>query len=209
VRLQPEDLDDILARIRKKCKEERIRINEFLRDFDKLRSGFITEAQFRIGLNMAKIVLSGAEFDVLSEAFRAHQKEGKHIRWRDFCDSIEEVFTKKGLEKAVDMVLDEARTQTFYGRTKPSKYEQVRAQDIVDRFRALLLKNRLDAKSFFQDWDRHKSFKISPKQFRQVLANFGFLMTDEELDCIVRNYGDDQNDVKYVEFLRDSNPNRG
>jgi len=35
----------------------------FFRDFDKLRSGYITDAQFRIGLNMAKIVLSTTEFE--------------------------------------------------------------------------------------------------------------------------------------------------
>jgi len=49
--------------------EQRIRIGEFFRDFDKLRSGTITEAQFRIGLNMGKIVLSGNEFTHLAEHF--------------------------------------------------------------------------------------------------------------------------------------------
>lgn len=82
---KPEDIDDCLARLRRQCKEQRIRVGEFFRDFDKLRSGFITEAQFRIGLNMAKIVLSSYEFELITETFRA-PKEGKHVRWRDFCD---------------------------------------------------------------------------------------------------------------------------
>lgn len=58
VRNTPEDADDCIARIRKMCAAQRIRIGEFLRDFDKLRSGFITAAQFRIGLNMAKCAIS-------------------------------------------------------------------------------------------------------------------------------------------------------
>jgi Ca2+-binding EF-hand superfamily protein len=66
---KPEDVEDILAKLRQTCKEQRIRIAEFFRDFDKLRSGYITEAQFRIGLNMSKIVLSGAEFKLLCETF--------------------------------------------------------------------------------------------------------------------------------------------
>lgn len=65
----PDDVEDILAKLRQICKEQRIRISEFFRDFDKLRSGSITEAQFRIGLNMAKIVLSGNEFRILSDHF--------------------------------------------------------------------------------------------------------------------------------------------
>lgn len=119
VKLKPDDVNDVLARIRTFCKQQRTRVAEFFRDFDKLRSGFITEAQFRIGLNMAKIVLSGFEFEALVENFRA-PKEGRHVRWRDFCDQVEEVFTKKNLEKAVDLVLDDVRTQTFYGRSDPS-----------------------------------------------------------------------------------------
>lgn len=79
------------------------------------------------------------------------------------------------------MVIEEARTHTIYGRTNPTKVERSISDDVVYRFKQLLLRNRLDAKSFFQDFDRHKHFKVSPKQFRQVLANFGFLMNDEEL----------------------------
>lgn len=72
---------------------------------------------------MAKIVLSAHEFDELCANFEA-PKEGKHIKWREFCDAVDEVFTKKGLEKAVDMQLDDVRTQTIYGRTNPSKGER-------------------------------------------------------------------------------------
>lgn len=58
---------------------------------------------------MAKIVLSSHEFEELVSYFQA-PKEGKHVKWRDFSDAIDEVFTKKGLEKAVDLVLDDVRT---------------------------------------------------------------------------------------------------
>jgi len=44
VRHIPDDVEDCIARIRKLCKEQRIRVGEFFRDFDKLRSGYITEA---------------------------------------------------------------------------------------------------------------------------------------------------------------------
>jgi hypothetical protein len=58
---------------------------------------------------MAKIVLSSQEFEALGNHFRA-PKEGRHIRWRDFSDSVDEVFTKKNLEKHVDKPLDDVRT---------------------------------------------------------------------------------------------------
>ena len=98
----PDDVEDVIAKLRQVCKEQRIRISEFFRDFDKLRSGNITEAQFRIGLNMSKIVLSGKEFRSLADHFQS-EKEGAHIRWRDFADTVDEVFTKKNLERSVDI----------------------------------------------------------------------------------------------------------
>jgi len=55
VRNTPEDVEDVCARIRQVCAQKRVRIGEFFRDFDKLRSGNITNAQFRIGLNLGKI----------------------------------------------------------------------------------------------------------------------------------------------------------
>jgi len=70
---RPDDVEDVLAKLRTICKEQRIRIGEFFRDFDKLRSGFVTQAQFRIGLNMAKIVLSGNEFKCLTDCYQGKE----------------------------------------------------------------------------------------------------------------------------------------
>lgn len=62
---------------------------------------------------------------------------------------VDEVFTKKGLEKASELVLDPVRTQTIYGRTNPSKVERNLSEEVVYRFKQLLQRQRLDAKSFF------------------------------------------------------------
>lgn len=44
----------------------------------------------------------------MSSEFKA-QKVGEHICWRDFVDRVDEVFTKKGLEKSHDIDLDDVR----------------------------------------------------------------------------------------------------
>jgi Ca2+-binding EF-hand superfamily protein len=176
-----------------------------MRDFDKLRSGYITDAQFRIGLNMGKVVLSSGEFELLCAHYQA-PKEGRHVRWRDFCDDIESVFTKKGLEKNVDLALGDARLATSYGLQGPSLRQQALAEEVVEGFRDLLIKNRLDAKSFFQDWDHHRHFKISLKQFRQVLSNFGFIISDEQAQACVKVFGNPAGEVEYLRFLEHADP---
>lgn len=200
---QPNDIDDVVASIRQKCSQQRIRIGEFFRDFDKLRSGYITAAQFRIGLNMAKCVISAAEFKLLLDTFRA-PKAGDHIKWREFCDVVDEVFTKKGLEKNVDIALDDARTNRIYGRQAASKVDKKIVENVVARFKEVIMRQRLDAKSFFQDFDRHKHFKVSPKQFRQVLTTLGFPINENDMQSIILVYGNEANEIKYLEFLADS-----
>eukprot|EP01015_Nassula_variabilis_P013161 TRINITY_DN20851_c0_g1_i1.p2 TRINITY_DN20851_c0_g1~~TRINITY_DN20851_c0_g1_i1.p2 ORF type:complete len:133 (+),score=37.28 TRINITY_DN20851_c0_g1_i1:60-458(+) len=89
---KPNDLESLLNKIRRKVKEQRIRVSEFLRDFDKLRCGGITVPQFRLGLNMAKIPLSNDEFKMLVTSFPFESREN-FVSWRVFCEAIDEVFT--------------------------------------------------------------------------------------------------------------------
>ena len=199
---KPDDVEDVVAKLRQHCKEQRTRISEFFRDFDKLRSGYITEAQFRIGLNMSKIVLSGNEFRLLADHFQA-PKEGPHVKWKEFSDCVDEVFTIKNLERSVDIKVGDARTQSIYGKADPSGGDEALVAGMQDRFKALVQRERLDAKSFFQDQDRHNYFKVSPKQFKQTVTLLGVPMSDEELAAIVKVYGNKLGDIEYLPFLRD------
>lgn len=198
----PQDVEDVLARIRTKCAQQRIRIGEFFRDFDKLRTGAITAAQFRIGLNMSKCPISAPEFALLCSHFKA-EKAGEHVQWRDFVDAVDQVFTKKGLEKSVDTVLGDANTATNYGRQQPTDAERAEVGQIVEAFKEVIRKNRLDAKSFFQDFDHHRHFKVTPKIFRQVLTTHGFPLSEAQVALVALVYGADSGEIKYDEFLRD------
>lgn len=119
---------------------------------------------------------------------------------------MEQVFTKKGLEKNVDLPLDDARLATSYGLQGPTMRQQALSEEVVEGFRELLIKNRLDAKSFFQDWDRHRHFKISLKQFRQVLSNFGFIVSDEHAQACVKVFGNPAGEIEYLRFLAQADP---
>ena len=110
---------------------------------------------------MAKITLSGKEFNMFCEHFSG--PSNNQVRWRDFSDCVDEVFTKKGLEKSVDMILDDARTVSYYGQAKATDDDNGLVDQLRQNFRELVVRERLDAKSFFQDHDRHNHFKVSPK----------------------------------------------
>lgn len=48
---------------------------------------------------MCKIPLSDAEFNLLLERFACEDKKG-FVKWKEMCDTIDEVFTTKNLEKS-------------------------------------------------------------------------------------------------------------
>jgi len=214
IKLQPEDVDDVLSRIRKYCSQNRIRLQEFFRDFDKLRSGRITSTQFRTGMSMVKLNLSQSEFDLLCNFYSASPHTIKSIapagqslfNWRDFCDDVDKIFFTKGLEKDATTEVNLPTIVTKYGQLCTSKLDNNLADNIVRRFKQKLMRERLDAKSFFQSWDKHNRYKVSPKQFRQVLSTFGFNLTDNESDALCKYYTNQEGEIEYLKFLRDSNP---
>jgi len=109
----PNSLRDLISRFQSKIKEFRIRVREFLRDFDLLRLGKITQSQFRSGLSIAKLPLSEAEFKLLCEEYRF--EDG--IDWRKFCDHVEQVFQVKGLETSdPSQPIDSLDLNYRYGR---------------------------------------------------------------------------------------------
>lgn len=128
----------------------------------------------RQGLNMAKLPISDEEYRLLTTHFAVEGKTG-FSRWKDLCNLIEEKEENKLLES-----IDPARpllmlSETyFYGKVPITEQQQRLAADICERFKEFARMNRLDLKEAFKGWDKLGRYKVSPKQFRQVLATFNF-----------------------------------
>ena len=105
------------------------------------------------------------------------------------------------MEKNLDVEIGNARTSIVYGRAEATEAQRANVQRVLDDFTEFVRKNRLDAKSFFQDFDRHKHFKVSPKVFRQVLTALGFPLLDNDAEDIAQVYGNQDNEIMYAKFL--------
>jgi Ca2+-binding EF-hand superfamily protein len=200
-----QNFTEVIAKLQRKVKEERIRVHEFLRDFDLLRSGAITNSQFRIGLNMAKLPISNSDFVVLCEQFSVPEKPGM-IRWKDFSDLVEEIFTLKNLEKQPEREINTSSLMFKTTREGMNANQIASARKLIERFKFVTVATRLYIKQFFQDWDRLGRNKVTPKQFRQVLATVRFNMSEEEYKAVTSYYLCDDGYVNYVDFIRDTSP---
>ena len=80
---------------------KRIRIREFFLDFDGLRKNIVTGEQFKRILGNLNIFLSDTEFIEVVRIYGVDSVDSreKRIRWMDFCDDVDTIFTKKGIDK--------------------------------------------------------------------------------------------------------------
>jgi len=90
------DPSDVEKRLRAHVVMKRVRVNEFFRDFDKLRKGKVTTFQFKAILSTLNFTLSEEEFQTLIDRY---ETPDKMVLYTAFVDSIDQAFTIKGIEK--------------------------------------------------------------------------------------------------------------
>lgn len=93
------DPSDVEDRIRACVVMKRVRIEEFFRDFDKLRKGRVTRAQFKSILSTLNFTLTNDEFEALADKYVTNDPE-RFFRYTDFVASINKAFTTTGIDKA-------------------------------------------------------------------------------------------------------------
>jgi Ca2+-binding EF-hand superfamily protein len=71
---------------------KRVRVEEFFRDFDKLRKGKVTISQFKQILSMLNFNLTEEEFNSLADRYRTQDPEGT-FNYFAFCGSVNQAFT--------------------------------------------------------------------------------------------------------------------
>lgn len=91
----PSDVEDRLKAI---IVMKRVRIEEFFRDFDKLRKGRVTRNQFKSILSSMNFTLTNDEFKALALKYETADPE-RFFRYTDFCANINRAFTLTGIDK--------------------------------------------------------------------------------------------------------------
>ncbi|RHY33064.1 hypothetical protein DYB32_001911 [Aphanomyces invadans] len=154
----------LLRYLKQKAKRDRIRIDEYFRDCDKLRKGKITRhvvmwftnrSQFAAGLNAAGFVLSNADVAVLSDEFKYasdRDVEGAAlVAWTRFADEIDSVFTILAPEDEASVVA------------------------ALQEMATIIQQQRLDIQPPFEDFDLSNQGSVSASKFQRVLSMVNLL----------------------------------
>ena len=198
--------EDVIEKIQKITLQRSLRISEFMRDYDPLRSGSITKTQFLESLSMLHLYLSRQEAELLCEKY-ANLTPGREneILWTKFADDIDIVFVVKHLEQRNDIneVLD--ITKKDFKLNELSLPDQATLQEILKDMKKFFEVNRIEPKPLFYNHDHLKRGKVLKPQFRNVMYGMKYMITEPNLDVLMKKYGDPiSNEINYVAILYDA-----
>lgn len=168
----------LIRYIKQTVKRDRIRLDEYFRDYDKLRHGKITAAQFCAGLTSAGLRFTREELTLLSEeyAWREVDRTGCHwIAWKAFVKDIESVFTVNDLEKSPHFDIKSLETREGqFGGVGHDKELSVDEEEALKRILATMKRaidrQRMEIKPTFEDFDRSKQGFVSASKFERILS---------------------------------------
>jgi Ca2+-binding EF-hand superfamily protein len=197
-------VQDVIEKIQKVVKQKSLRINEFMKDYDPLRSGSITRTQFLSSLSMLKLYLSRKEAELLCDKYANPEKEGE-VLWTKFADDIDIVFVVKNLEMRKDINNVTNITKSSFKLNELSLPEQAILQEILKEMKSFFEVNRIEPKPFFSNDDRLKRGKVLKSQFKKILHSMKYYISDPHLEILMKKYGDPiPNEINYVVILNDA-----
>ena len=190
-RLKRRSIVNIVQRIRNHVSARRVRISEFFRDFDKLRSYSIRRDEFLRGITQIGVDLSETDHDILAEHYKDEKKAGC-CRWKQFEDDVEKVFGETHLENRPTYVHQHHERKSPYTvAKKPMTVEETALlQAVLNNFREKLKVRQSSVKPFFRDFDKvcSKTGHVTKSQFRQCLTYMKCDVTEEEFAVLCKRW---------------------
>ena len=186
--------------------KERVRVYEWMKDYDKLRSGSIPASSFRRALDLcgADCVLVEPEIISIMENYVCSKKQN-HVRYLDFCSELETVFTVPHLDKNPLIEVKQFKPPVEWERNDLEEVEETIYEMAMQRLSEHIKKTRIQLHPLFEDYDRVHNATVSRSQFHRVLSELemGGLLSEQEFRVIFKKFNmtkGGKNDVNYVAF---------
>jgi len=143
---------DVEKRLQAAIVMKRVRIEEFFRDFDKLRKGRVTKNQFKSILSMMNFTMTENEFDHLALKYETSDPE-KFFNYAAFTHNMNLAFTTKGIDKAPTVkVAPVTANDTILARRKyldGNNADEMAVHQILDEYRTAVNNRRIHLKPQF------------------------------------------------------------
>ncbi|KAH9519717.1 hypothetical protein Btru_070724 [Bulinus truncatus] len=198
------DLESVFIKIKSKVVKERIRVYEFMKDYDKLHSGRMLKTSFRRALNLARLDLLESEMAMLEDKYQSVQ-DYDYVDYLRFCQEIESVFTKDNLEKAPQDYFEQFKPDEEWKITELTLDENEQVNKCLLKLAEKVYKNRMQLFPLFEDYDKIHNGAVSQSQFRRVLSELELasLANDIDVKLICKKFQmqvGSRTDINYIAF---------
>ncbi|XP_072384086.1 uncharacterized protein [Diabrotica undecimpunctata] len=202
---QEQDIVLIMAKIKGKVVRERIRIMEFLKDFDRLNSLVISEDDFKRGLSMCRLELTDNEIDTLLEVFASPMRKGC-VDYKRFCEVVEESFTQQCLERAPLIVPIQHVPTRDCEKNFLNFDERIKVSVALQKL-ARKPDLQMNLSSVLSDFDKTNCGTVSQRAFLKALTLRGMdrLISRNEFDVICKCFSFQRgmrDEVDYRAFMK-------
>lgn len=178
----------LMGKIKDHVMRNRIRIGEFFQDHDPLRKGTIEATKFRTTLYAQKLQLTTQEYQRLEDYFRCPRDPLK-VRYFDFNEEIEKIFTQKDLEKDPNKTLSSYKAPSILDpKNLLNETEEAELHVCMTRIGTDVRHRRLLIKPFFQDKDKSNSGFVTNTRFRSIFDGQKLWITDREYYLINKRF---------------------
>jgi len=198
------ELEHIMNKIKLKVVKERVRVEEFMRDYDKLRTGRLLKTIFPRAIDLCQLGLVKSEVDVLMSYYQSPYNPD-YVDYTRFCDDVESVFTVKGLEKNPLYDVQQFRPLPEAVKSKLTDYYEDLLEAAMNRLADRVRVRRIQMFPLFEDYDRVHNGSVSRSQFHRVLSELelGSLVSGREFDALYQKFDvmvGGKHDFNYVAF---------
>jgi len=184
-----------VAAIQRELLTHPVRLREILGDFDKLRSGCCTVAQFRRGLDLGRVRVTEDQFEALVREFSVNDR----VDYNRFVQQVEQVFLVQGLEKTPRQLVPSPGSTVKRASRSARNVENPALHGILHRI-AMYAKTRgVVLKYCFNSFDQNNCGLVTEAQFRRAFP-FDALVPEHDLQTIVDHYCEVRDAVDMVDY---------
>lgn len=198
-------LQEVLDKAMLQAVDRRVRLNEFMRDFDPLHSGAIPNGKLASALGIAGLQLTQADLDAIFAAF-AHATLPNFVNLPKFLAAVDTGVVVDNMEAPNSPVRDNESALRSRLRVTDEGAAGDRAtqlEQIVQRVSETVRSKGILLPPFFHDYDKHHSGRITRTQFTQVLSRHRLPLSQSDVELLCKVYADqvDPLQIRYRGFI--------
>lgn len=203
---------ELMNRFRTNALQNRYVLNlrDLFANFDSLKKGFVSAAQFARCLSVGHVPASKEEVQVLTEEYRVDSERfpqfAGHVNYDRFCDELEEAYTQKHLHTAPSKSAEDPTKATLaatHSTPTVTNTDLESLGELLKTFAAHARKRRMLVRTEFYDHDMHNKGCIAANRFHSVVRAMGLSLSASDIEVLAKYYKKDGDRVDYMKFSAD------